>query len=66
MRLPTDIELGEAFESGFVSIDEGFTFYRGFDASLITLGYTYNEKAPCTCSDHGQHGHLPECRWIKD
>lgn len=65
MTLPTELEVDEAFEAGFASIDEGFTFYNGFDALLITLGYRFDEKSQCACSDRGEHGHLPECRWVK-
>ena len=63
---PTHEELREAFQAGFHSIDEGDTFYAGFHAHLEAGGYQQVEDAACTCSDRGQHGHLPECRWLKD
>jgi hypothetical protein len=65
MIQPTFEELGEAFRAGFQSIDEGYTFHVGFQAYLESRGYHRQEGIPCTCSDGGGHGHLPECRWVK-
>ena len=65
MTAPTKNVLRQAFVAGFESIDEGNTFYRGFDAYLSAEGYTRRDDIPCTCSDRGVHGHLPECRWVK-
>ena len=62
---PTHEELRQAFQAGFQSIDEGETFYTGFEASLTSLGYRRQDEAQCTCRDGGAHGHLPECRWVK-
>ena len=62
---PTPRELREAFQAGFQSIDEGDSFYLGFNAFLESLGYQQREDTPCTCPDQGAHGHLPECRWVK-
>ena len=62
---PTQEELRQAFQAGFQSIDEGETFYMGFEAFLASLGYHKKDAAPCTCWDGGAHGHLPECRWMK-
>ena len=62
---PTQEELRQAFQAGFQSIDEGETFYTGFDTFLASLGYHKQDEAPCTCRDSGTHGHLPECRWVK-
>ena len=62
---PTQQELRKAFDAGFQSIDEGDTFYLGFDAHLEAAGYRKAEHGPCTCADGGAHGHLPECRWVK-
>ena len=61
---PADL-LRQAFAAGFQSIDEGHTFYLGFDAFLTANGYAKRDDIPCTCSDQGAHGHLPECRWVK-
>ena len=63
---PTHEELREAFQAGFQSIDQGDTFYAGFHSFLEAGGYRRWEEADCTCSDHGEHGHLPECRWLRD
>ncbi len=62
---PTEEELRQAFRAGFQSIDDGDSFYRGFDAYLARTGYQKDDNAPCTCTDLGEHGHLPECRWVK-
>ena len=57
-------EVDQAFLAGFETIDEGLTFYVGFGDCLTSLGYRYEQDSPCTCSDQGRHGHLPECRWV--
>jgi len=62
---PTPEELRQAFQAGFQTIDEGETFYTGFDAFLESLGYRRKDDAQCICRDSGAHGHLPECRWVK-
>ena len=62
---PTREELRQAFQAGFQTIDEGETFYTGFEAFLTSLGYHKQDDARCTCRDGGAHGHLPECRWVK-
>ena len=62
---PTEDELRLAFRAGFRSIDEGDTFYTGFYQYLGSVGYRFRDDGPCTCSDGGAHGHLPECRWLK-
>jgi hypothetical protein len=62
---PTREELRQAFQCGFQSIDAGDGFSQGFDACLASLGYRKRPEGGCTCSDHGAHGHLPECRWVK-
>ena len=62
---PTHEELRSAFQAGFQSIDEGDTFYIGFHEYLDSLGFRYVEETDCTCRDGGDHGHLPECRWLK-
>lgn len=62
---PNHEELGQAFEAGFQSIDEGDTFYTGFDNYLHSIGYRKQQDIRCTCSDGGEHGHMPECRWVK-
>ena len=64
-RRPTQEELRQAFKAGFESIDEGNLFYLGFHAYLETMGYRKNRDIRCTCQDGGEHGHLPECRWLK-
>ncbi len=65
LREPTYEELRQAFKAGFQSIDEGDTFYMGFYAYLEAIGYRRRDDIVCTCPDLGQHGHLPECRWVK-
>ena len=65
MTTPSQDVLRQAFAAGFESIDAGDTFYVGFDAYLILTGYIKRNDIPCTCSDNGSHGHLPECRWVK-
>jgi len=62
---PTHEDLRKAFQAGFQSIDEGDSFYRGFNACLESTGYRKQDGIPCTCPDSGGHGHLPECRWVK-
>jgi hypothetical protein len=62
---PSREELGQAFKAGFQSIDEGNTFYTGFNSYLESIGYRKREDIPCTCPDSGKHGHSPECRWVK-
>jgi hypothetical protein len=62
---PTQEELRQAFQAGFQSIDAGETFDIGFDSSLEARGYRKREDIHCTCPDSGEHGHLPECRWVK-
>jgi len=63
---PTHEELREAFKAGFQSIDEGYTFYAGFHSHLEASGYRQAEDTGCTCSDRGEHGHQPECRWLRN
>ena len=63
---PTQDELRKAFKAGFQSIDEGDGFYTGFHSHLEASGYQRAENAVCTCSDRGEHGHQPECRWLKN
>ena len=65
MISPSQDVLRQAFAAGFESIDAGDTFYVDFDAYLILTGYIKRNDIPCTCSDNGSHGHLPECRWVK-
>lgn len=62
---PSREELRQAFKAGFQSIDEGNTFYAGFNFYLESISYRKREDIPCTCPDSGEHGHLPECRWVK-
>jgi hypothetical protein len=62
---PTEEELRHAFWAGFQSIDDGDSFYTGFNAYLTSLGYQRDQSTPCTCLDRGEHSHLPECRWVK-
>ena len=63
---PTHEELRRAFKAGFQSIDDGETFYDGFQEYLGTLGFKHVEETSCTCQDGGAHGHMPECRWVKN
>ena len=65
MLTPSGDQLRQAFAEGFEAIDDGYTFYLGFDAYLSAEGYTKRDDISCTCSDRGAHGHLPECRWVK-
>lgn len=65
MQKPERQELQQAFQAGFDSIDEGDSFYTGFHAFLEERGYRLEDQVPCTCSDGGEHGHQPECRWVK-
>ena len=62
---PNYEELRRAFQAGFQSIDEGDTFYTGFHDYLGSLGFRHVEETDCTCQDRGDHGHMPECRWVK-
>ena len=62
---PNRDELRQAFQAGFQSIDAGESFYAGFHAFLMGIGYRRRDESPCTCPDKGAHGHLPECRWMK-
>ncbi len=62
---PTQDVLRAAFAAGFQSIDEGYTFYTGFDSHMESSGYTKRDDIPCTCPDDGHHGHMPECRWVR-
>ena len=62
---PTFDEIREAFQEGFQSIDDGDSFYTGFNTYLVSIGCVKRDDIPCTCSDQGGHGHLPECRWVK-
>ena len=62
---PTQELLRAAFAAGFQSIDDGYTFYTGFDSYLESNGYAKRDDIVCTCSDSGFHGHMPECRWVK-
>lgn len=61
----TDDEVDQAFMAGFETIDEGLTFDDGFGDYLTSRGYRHEQGSPCTCSDQGRHGHLPECRWTR-
>ena len=63
-KQPTKEELRRAFRAGFQSIDAGDTFYPGFYAYLESIGYRRRDEIGCTCPDRGEHGHLPECRWV--
>ena len=65
MVTPTHEGLRKAFQVGFQSIDEGDSFYAGFNAYLESTGYRKEDDIPCTCPDGGGHGHMPECRWVK-
>ena len=62
---PTSDEIKEAFLAGFQSIDQGDSFHAGFDAYLKSVGCQKRDDIECTCPDHGNHGHMPECRWVK-
>ena len=62
---PSRQELREAFQAGFDSIDDGDGFYLGFHSFLESNGFSRSDETPCTCSDLGDHGHQPECRWTK-
>ena len=65
LTLPSREELRRAFQAGFQSIDDGDSFYSGFNACLASMGYQLADGVRCTCPDAGAHGHLPECRWVK-
>lgn len=62
---PTEEEIREAFQAGFQSIDDGDTFYDGFEGYLASIGCRKRDDICCTCPDQGNHGHMPECRWVK-
>ena len=62
---PTQELLRAAFAAGCQSIDDGYTFYTGFDSYLESNGYAKRDDIACTCSDSGFHGHKPERRWGK-
>jgi hypothetical protein len=62
---PTKEEIREAFQAGFQSIDDGDTFYAGFENYLSSIGCRKRGDIACTCTDQGNHGHMPECRWVK-
>jgi hypothetical protein len=63
--LPSNDDVLAALRAGYRAIDDGFGFYAGFHNWLRTLGFQHRADLPCTCPDHGYHGHLPECRWVK-
>ena len=63
--VPSDAEILEAFLEGYKSIDDGRNFLEGFNTCLERFGFEQDAEAECTCSDHGSHGHLPECRWLR-
>ena len=65
LTLPSREELRRAFQAGFQSIDDGDSFYSGFNECLASMGYHLAGAIRCTCPDGGAHGHLPECRWVK-
>ena len=62
---PNQEEIKEAFLAGFQAIDDGDTFYAGFESYLKSIGCQKREDSCCTCPDQGGHGHMPECRWVK-
>ena len=63
---PTTDEVLDAESAGFASIDQGQGFWYGFENRLEEMGYHRIVEAPCSCPDAGWHGHLPECRWLRD
>lgn len=63
---PTSDEVLDAFQAGYRSIDDGQGFYYGFENHLAGLGYAHIPGTTCTCPDFGRHGHMPECRWLRD
>ncbi len=63
--VPDDAEVMAALRAGYRAIDDGDGFYPGFDGWLESLGYQRRDDLPCTCPDTGDHGHLPECRWVR-
>ena len=65
MLTPSTDLLRRAFAAGFESIDDGDTFYLGFNGYLSAAGYARRDDIPCTCPDQGAHGHQPECRWVR-
>ena len=62
---PSREEIDRAFLAGYRTIDEGRSFYDGFEAYLRSIGCQKRDDMPCTCPDRGAHGHMPECRWFK-
>ena len=62
---PSHNELREAFQAGFDSIDDGDGFYFGFRSFLEERGFERRYDIPCTCTDNGDRGHQPECRYVK-
>lgn len=66
MKLPSHEEVLSAFRAGYQSIDEGGNFYDGFNAFLVSNGYSKVQSVSCTCPDLGRHGHMPECRWMRN
>jgi len=63
---PTGDQVVEAEHAGFGAIDDGQGFWYGFENHLMGLGYAHVDEAPCSCPDDGLHGHMPECRWLRD
>lgn len=63
---PTVDEVVEAIYAGYRAVDDGIGFWHGFDAYLVERGYQKVDEAPCTCPDAGWHGHMPECRWLRN
>ena len=63
---PSADEVTDAFYAGYRTIDDGDGFEPGFEDHLENLGYHRTEEAPCTCPDLGRHGHMTECRWVRE
>ena len=63
--VPGTDEILAALRAGYRAIDDGDGFYPGFHGWLESLGYRRRPDWPCTCSDGGARGHLPECRWVR-
>ena len=63
---PTTDEVIDAVWAGYGSIDDGDSFWYGFENHLMGLGYEHADAAGCTCPDLGTHGHMPECKWLRD
>ncbi len=63
---PTIDDILDALRVGYHSIDDGEGFWDGFDGHLTSLGYRHGSATPCSCPDSGAHGHMPECRWVRD